>query len=60
MCEVFIETVDNIYFKIYLESSPKTVADREKERKIKTQEFEYLENENSFFLGEIKSIFHSF
>ena len=60
MCEVFIETVDNIYFKIYLESSPKTVADREKEGKIKTQEFEYLENENSFFLGEIKSIFHSF
>ena len=35
------------------------MADREKEGKMETQKFEYLENEKSF-LDEIKNIFHSF
>ena len=35
------------------------MADREKDRKMEIQKFEYLENKKSF-LNEIKNIFHSF
>ena len=35
------------------------MADRKKEGKMEIQNFEYLENEKSFF-NEIKSIFYSF
>ena len=35
------------------------MADREKERKMEIQKFEYLENEKSF-LDEIKNIFLGF
>ena len=45
-----------INFKIYLQSSSKTVADRGKKRgRWKLQKFEYLENEKRF-MDEIKSI----
>ena len=46
-------------FKIYLGSSSEAMADREKDRKMEIQKFEYLKNEKSF-LDEIKDIFHSF
>ena len=46
-------------FKIYLGSSSKAMADREKKRKMEVQKIKYLENEKSF-LDEIKNIFHSF
>ena len=47
-------------FKIYLRSTSKGMADREKNRgKTEIQKLEYLENEKSF-LDEIKNIFHSF
>ena len=62
MCyEVLILTVnDVINFNIFLGSTSKAMADREKkERKMKIQKYEYLENENSF-LDEIINIFHSF
>ena len=61
MCyEVLILTVnDVINFNIFLGSTSKAMADREKkERKMKIQKYEYLENENSF-LDEIINIFHS-
>ena len=44
---------------IFLESTAKAMADREKKRKKKIQKFEYLKKEKSFS-DEIKSIFHSF
>ena len=45
-------------FKIYLWSSPKAIADRQKkEGETEIQKCEYLENEKSF-LDEIKNIFH--
>ena len=44
-------------FKIYLGSSSKAMADREKKRG--RWKYKYLKNENSF-LDEIKNIFHSF
>ena len=47
-----------INFKIYLPSSSKRMANREKEEKTETEKFEYDENEKSF-LDEIKSIFHN-
>ena len=50
---------DVINFKIYLQTTVKAMADREKKRGRKIQKYEYLENEKSF-LDEIKSIFHSF
>ena len=50
---------DVINFKIYLQTTLKAMADREKKRGRKIQKCEYLENEKSF-LDEIKSIFHSF
>ena len=50
---------DVINFKIYLQTTLKAMADREKKRGRKIQKYEYLENEKSF-LDEIKSIFHSF
>ena len=47
-------------FKIFLESTSKSMVDREKkEGKANIQQFEYLENEK-IFLDEIKNIFHSF
>ena len=47
-------------FKIYLQSSSKAMADRQKKREgQKYKKIEYLENENSF-LGETKTIFHGF
>ena len=46
-------------FKIYLGSTSKAVADREKKGKIEIQKFEYIKNKEGF-LGEIKNIFHSF
>ena len=57
-----MQTVDDdINSKIYLGSTFKAMADREKkkDRKMEIQKFEYPENEKSF-LDEIKSIFHSF
>ena len=62
MCyEVLILTVDDVInFNIFLRSTSKAMADREKkERKMKIQKYEYLENEISF-LDEIINIFHSF
>ena len=50
---------DAINFKIFLGSTSKAIADREKEKKTKIQESEYLENKESF-LDEIENIFHSF
>ena len=50
---------DVINFKMYLQTTLKAMADREKKRGRKIQKYEYLENEKSF-LDEIKSIFHSF
>ena len=50
---------DVINFKVYLQTTLKAMADREKKRGRKIQKYEYLENEKSF-LDEIKSIFHSF
>ena len=44
--------------KIYLRSSSKAMADREKEGKTEIQKFEHLENERSF-LDKIKSTFHN-
>ena len=47
-------------FKVYLGSSSKAMADREKkDGRMEIQKFEYLEDERSF-LDEIKNIFHSF
>ena len=48
-----------INFKIFLGSTSKAMAGREKEGKTKIQKFKYLKNEKSF-LDEIKNIFHSF
>ena len=46
-------------FKIYLRSSSKAMAGREKkEGNTEMQRFEYVENEKSF-LNETKSIFHN-
>ena len=39
---------DVINFKIYLRSSYKSMADRKKERKTKIENFEYLENKQTF------------
>ena len=50
---------DIINFKIYLQTTLKAMADREKKRGRQILKYEYLENEKSF-LDEIKSIFHSF
>ena len=44
---------DVINFKIYLQTTLKAMADREKKRGRKIQKYEYLENEKSF-LDEIK------
>ena len=47
-------------FKIYLGSSSKAMADREKTRgRWEHKKIKYLENEKSF-LDEIRNIFHSF
>ena len=46
-------------FKIFLGSTFKAMADREKNEKMKIQKFKYLKSEKSF-LDEIKNIFHSF
>ena len=47
-------------FKVYLGSSSKAMADREKkDGRMEIQKFEYLEDERSFLDG-IKNIFHSF
>ena len=47
-------------FKIFLGSTSKAMADREKkEGKTKIQKLEYFENEKSF-LDEMKNISHSF
>ena len=55
---VLIYTVYGVInFKIFLGSTSKVMADREKKRK--RQKFEYLEIEKSF-LDEIKNILHSF
>ena len=48
---------DVINFKIYLRSSSKAMADREKKREEGIQKFEYLEIKESFF-DEIQSLFH--
>ena len=53
----YLHNYDAIKFKIYLRSSSKAMADREKRGKTNKQKFEYLENEKSF-LDEIESIFH--
>ena len=45
-------------FNIFLESSSKAMADRER-GKTKMYKLEYLKNEKSFS-DEIKNIFHSF
>ena len=45
-----------INFKIFLGSTSKAMADREKRGKTKIQKFKYLKNEKSF-LDEIKNIF---
>ena len=45
--------------KIYLGSTSKAMAEREKEAKTKIQTFEYLKNEKGF-LNEIKNIFLEF
>ena len=56
----YLETVDEIAsFEIYLRSTSKAIAEREKKRGRGKDKNEYLENEKSF-LDEIKSIFHSF
>ena len=57
----FLFRVDDVInFKIFLESTSKVMADREKkEGKMNVQKLEYLENGKSF-LGEIKNIFHNF
>ena len=48
------------YFKIYVQSSCKAMADSgENEEKTEMQKFEHLENEKRF-LDEVKSIFRSF
>ena len=44
---------------IYLESTFKAMADREKREEDKDTKFEYLKKEKSFS-DEIKNIFHSF
>ena len=55
-----IDSCDVINFKIFLGSTAKAMADREKKiGKTKIQKLEYRENENSF-LDEIKNIFHIF
>ena len=47
-------------FKIYLRSTSKAMADREKKKgEAEVQKLEYLENEK-IFLDEIKNIFHVF
>ena len=48
-----------INFKIYLRSSSKAMANREKVWNMEKQNFKYLEKEKSF-LYKIKNIFHSF
>ena len=51
---------DIIYFKIYLQSTSKAMADwGEKEGKTKIEKFENLENKRSF-LDEKKNVFHGF
>ena len=45
--------------KIYLGSTSKAMAEREKEAKTKIQKLEYLKNEKGF-LNEIKNIFCGF
>ena len=40
-------------FKVFSESTPKAMADREKDGKTKIQKFEYLKS-NQSFLDEIK------
>ena len=54
----YLDNDDVISFKIYLRSSSKAVADKEKERKTEIQKIEYLANQKSF-LDEI-SIFHTY
>ena len=55
--KVLISSVGNVInFKIYLRSTFKAMADREKRSKTVIQKFEYLENEKSFF-DKIKNIF---
>ena len=45
---VFVQRVDVVInFTIYLGSSSKTMADKEK-KKMEIQKFEYLKNENSY------------
>ena len=58
---VLIYAVDDVInVKIFLGSTSKAMADREKkEGKTKIQKFEYLENKKSFF-DEIKTVSHSF
>ena len=46
-------------FKIFLGSTSKAMADREKREEKKIQKFEYLENERSF-LDERKTFFKVF
>ena len=60
MCyQVLIYTVDDLIdFEIFLVSTSKAMADREK-REDENTKIEYLKNEKSF-LDEIKNIFHSF
>ena len=48
-----------INFNIFLQSTSKAMADREKSGKTEIQKIEYLENEK-IFLDEIKNIFPSF
>ena len=62
MLLVLIWLIDVINFKIYLQSSSKATADREKKRgedKTEIQNCEYLKNEKSF-LDEIRIIFHNY
>ena len=58
---VLIQTIDNIMnFKIYLRSSSKAMANRQKKMgRTEIQKIEYLEKKESF-VDEIKSSFHSF
>ena len=58
--KVLIKTIDDvIIFKIYIQSSCKAMADREKKRIMEVKKFESVKNEKRF-LDEIKNIFHDF
>ena len=62
MCyEVLIYAVNDVTnFKIYLQTSSKAMADRDKKKEKKEiQKFKYLKNEKSF-LNKVKRFFHSF